>query len=223
MSRLAILALGVSLAALVVSPPGEAVAERSLHAHMVQHMVLMFIAAPLIAGGGPRALVRVGPARARRSLTRAGRTRWARALLAWSVAWVAFAAAQWIVHLPPVIGAAEHAGLLHAALHATLLAASVLFWLPIVSPGPPARPRPAIRVAYLLTAMPVGDALAIWLMSVPRPLYEGVSVQDQRDAATVMLAGSLMLGVAAAMTAWRAVAQEHRRQVRRELLEARRA
>jgi cytochrome c oxidase assembly factor CtaG len=223
MIRLAILMLGVAVAALAVSPLGETAAERSLHGHMVQHMLLMFLAAPLIAAGGPRALIRFAPTRLRRSLTRAGHNRWARVALSLTVAWAAFAAAQWIVHLPPVIAAAEHTALLHAGLHAVLLGVSVLFWLPIMSPGPPARPRPAIRVAYLVTAMPVGDALAIWLMSVPRPLYEGVTVHDQREAGTVMLAGSLMLAVTAAVTAWRAVAQEHRRQLRRERLEARRA
>lgn len=223
MIRLSLVALGVAIASVAVSPLGEAAAERSLHAHMLQHMVLMFMAAPLIAAGGPRGFVRIAAPRLLRSVTRAGHGRWARVVLSAWFAWVAFAAAQWIVHLPPVIAAAERTGLLHAGLHAALLAVSVLFWLPILSPGPPARPRPAIRVAYLLTAMPVGDALAIWLMSVPRPLYDGVSIQDQRDAGTIMLAGSLMLAVAAAATTWRAVAQEHRRQLRRERLEARRA
>jgi putative membrane protein len=222
-TRAALLLCGIGISVLAVSPPAESTAELSLRNHMVQHMVLMMVAAPLIAAGATRALLGAGPRRFRRWVARVTRSQPLRVLLSAPVAWAVFAAVQWIVHLPDVIAIAERSHPTHAALHAALLAAAVLFWLPIASPGPPPRPRPAVRVAYLLTAMPVGDALAVWLMSVPRPLYEGVSLQDQRDAATVMLAGSLVLGVAAAATAWRGLAHEHRRQVRREELEVRRA
>lgn len=223
MTRLAMLVLGVLAAAVAVSPPGEEIAEASLRGHMIQHMVLMFVAAPLIAAGGPSTLIRLLPRHFRRAAARMTHARVAGVLLSAPFAWIAFGAVQWVVHLPSVIAVAERQHLLHAALHGLLLAVAVVFWLPVVSPGPPVRPRPAIRVAYLVTAMPVGDALAIWLMSVPRPLYEGVSLDDQRAAATVMLAGSIVLGVAAALTAWRAVVHEHRRELRRERLEVRRA
>jgi len=217
------LALGVAAALAAVSPPVHEAVESSLVAHMLQHMALMLLAAPLIAAGAPAVLLRLAPRRYGRSVVRAGHTPCARVAASPWVAWIAFGAVQWTVHVPPVIAAAERSAVLHAALHAVVLGAGVLFWLPVVSHWPSPRPRAAVRVAYLLAAMPVGDALAIWIMSAPEPLYEGVALQEQREAATAMVAGSLVLAAAAASTAWGAVVREHRRQVRREQLEARRA
>jgi cytochrome c oxidase assembly factor CtaG len=50
-SRLAFLASGIAVLIVALLPPFDAVADRQLSVHMVQHLLIVFVAAPLIVAG----------------------------------------------------------------------------------------------------------------------------------------------------------------------------
>lgn len=179
------LGAGLLLAAVALSPPFEARVDVSLPAHMVQHVLLTMLAAPLLAAGLARA-PRVHPV----------------------LAWLLFAATGWGIHFSPFFDAAADTVPVHVAEHALLIGTAVLFWAQVVAPG--ARMSHPQRLLYLVVAMPQNTFLALAISSAGRvlyPHYAGGSdpLGDQRVAGGVMwVAGDLVLLVAvlAVAAAW---------------------
>jgi putative membrane protein len=129
------LSFGAGWLSLVIalSPPMDEWSDRWIAAHMVQHELLMVVAAPLIAAGAPLiAFLWALPARARREL--AGRL-WQPPLAhVWAVltaplsVFVLHAFALWIWHLPALYDyALEHEGV-HIVQHVCFLGTAALFW-----------------------------------------------------------------------------------------------
>ena len=193
--------LAVVLATAVV-PPSSAAPGRLLTLHMVELVLLMYAAGPLIAAAAP---LRPG--------------RWG--VRSMSVAFAAFVLAQGAAHLPALVRVEQHGGWVHGIGQAVLLGAAVGFWSPVVSW--PAERSPLAPIVYLVAAMPAGDALSIWLMTAPVPAYSGVPRSDQRAAAAAMLSGSIVLALAAVVVGWRAIHHEHAAVVANEHAEPRHA
>jgi len=118
-------------------------------AHMVQHLGLVFVVAPLLVMGTPgwmlRPALRVGAVRAVARWV----TRPARCFALFNVA-----IAAW--HLPPLYNLAMAHHPVHIAEHLTFLVVAVLMWWPILSPLPELP-----RLAY------PGQMLYCFLMSIP--------------------------------------------------------
>jgi putative membrane protein len=182
-------------------------AGRSLTAHMAQHLVLAFAAAPLLVVGSPLAL----------GLRATGARRGLRA--AWvarpGVGWAALAAVMPVSQLPAVYAAAARHPVLHAAEHVAWLTAAVLFWRVVAGADPvPHRPGPVGRVLYLLLFSAPMGATGAWLMWSGAPWYAGHSLGDQRGAGALMLVGGgLALAATTVAVAWAAILREHRRQL----------
>jgi putative membrane protein len=179
----------------------------SLTTHMAQHLVLAFLAAPLLVLGSPVALA-LRATGARRAL----RAAW---LVRPGLGWVALAATMALTHLPAVYDAAERHAAVHAAVHVAWLGAAVLFWRVVIGADPvPHRPGAIGRLLYmLLFSAPMG-AVGAWLLWSSAPWYQGYSLADQRNAGAVMLvAGGTALALTAVAVAWAAILREHRRQV----------
>jgi putative membrane protein len=191
--------LGVALLGLDV--------RRSLTAHMAQHLVLVFVAAPLLVLGSPLALG-LRATRARR-LMRAG---W---VARPGLGWVALAALMAVSQVPWVNAATVRHPLAHVAEHIAWLGASVLFWRVVAGADPvPHRPGPLGRLLYLLLFSAPMGATGAWLMWSSAPWYAGHSLADQRDAGVLMLVGGgLALAATTVAVAWAAILREHRRQV----------
>jgi putative membrane protein len=102
-------------------------AGRSVTAHMAQHLVLAFVAAPLLVLGSPLALV-LRATRARGAL----RGAW---LARPGVGWLALVALMALSQLPAVYDATAGHPLLHVAEHVAWLAAAVLFWRVVLLVG----------------------------------------------------------------------------------------
>ena len=216
--------LGVLAAALLIPR-----ADELLSAHVVEHLLMAMVAAPLIASGAPAALaLRALRGPVRRSLADAVRSRPARMLTRPSVAWALLAATTVGVHLPAVYEAALGSPALHAVEHLLLLGAAVLFWLPLVGVNP-VRHRPSALggVLLLLLAMlpmtAVGVTLAGWSEVVYPAHVEAArelgasALADQRAAGTIMwVGGSLLLAAAVLAFGMRALLREERREVARE-------
>ncbi len=185
-------ALGLLAVAVALVSPLAGRADTSLTAHMVQHVLLLTVAPPLLVLGAPvPALLWSLPARRRST----GRLAWRRLMISrrgggW-LGWTATAlvlqtAAMWVWHSPPLYVAAVHHDGLHVAEHGTYLSAGCLFWWSVTA-GPHRR-HGAAALAVLLGALP-GTALGAALTLASRPWYPTYpSLADQQLAGVVMWA-----------------------------------
>ncbi|MGH2355348.1 MAG: cytochrome c oxidase assembly protein [Chloroflexota bacterium] len=123
---------------LALISPLDALGEALFSAHMVQHLLLMVVAAPLLVLGRPLVpLLWTLPARWRRAVGRwwhgavGVRAAWRAAshpLLVWGL----HVGAVWVWHTPGLYQAALRSEVVHIAEHACFLATAVLFWWVLV-------------------------------------------------------------------------------------------
>lgn len=136
------LVAGCLLAIVAVAGPVDRIADRLFSAHMVQHEILMAVAAPLVAWGRPvLTLVRVSRAVRRAAIAlgrwRAGATV-ARTSRYPSLACLLHAAAIWLWHVPAAFDAALAHPAIHALQHASFFGTGILFWSAAMHPRRPA-------------------------------------------------------------------------------------
>lgn len=194
---------GLGAIALALGSPVEAFAPLMLSAHMVQHMLLTMVAAPLILLGEPfvpllRGLPRwlrqgwVAPLISTPSVRRAGR--W---LVHPVVAWCAFNIVFVSWHVPVLYELALRDPAWHRVEHLSLLGGAILLWWPVVQPRPSRAlwPRWAM-VPYLLAADIVNTIVSATFAFAPRPIYAtyeatapALGIDALRDQAA---AGALM-------------------------------
>jgi len=184
--RWALLGGGLA-AALAVSPPVDAAGEHSLVAHMVQHLVLVTVAAPALGFGVPWA---------------PGRRRWG----PWMAAGVVVSSlALWVWHAPALFDAAErHVGL-HVLEHVSFVATSTLLWAVAWGPGGWRRARAGVGVFALFAATLPATALGAALTLTGHAWYAAYpSLADQRIAGALMWAAGSAPGLlgAALLFAW---------------------
>ena len=127
-------AIGLVAVAVAVISPIDALGEALASAHMVQHLLLMMVAAPLLVLGVPTETVMRGTSYAvRKNLGRARRRigltpARVRGISHPVVVWLLFAGVLWLWHLPGPYVAALESEILHIIEHATFLAAGFMFW-----------------------------------------------------------------------------------------------
>ena len=163
------------MAAIVVAlcSPIEAYEGQLFSVHMVQHMLLELVAAPLILLGAPVTLtLRVASPGVRRGLLTILHSRAVAVLTFPLLTWLIFAAVNWGWHFSTLYDQALENPPLHYFQHATFLVASLLFWWPVVGadPGRWRLPYP-VRLFYLFLAMPQNSFLGVALMSAPAVLF----------------------------------------------------
>jgi len=180
--------LAAILAAL--DSPLDELAEELFWAHMVQHVLLIGVAPPLLALARPWPRMWRGvPAGLRRPVSRAltSSPRWSplRRLAAFLggglVSWLIFNLDFCAWHLPVLYDAALRSAALHAVEHLAFFATALLFWTRVIY-SPPWRSRlgePA-KLAYLGATMVVGWVLAIvlalaYLVKLWRRLVPGLA------------------------------------------------
>jgi cytochrome c oxidase assembly factor CtaG len=170
-----------ALAAAVVSPL-HALGERLFAAHMVEHVVLMMVGAPLVALARPlAAFLWALPPRWRAGVAAPFASRPVTAL--WRVATSPLAAtllqaaALWAWHAPRLFEAAVTDEAMHRLQHASFLVTALLFWWSLA--GARTSQRCGAAVFYLfITALHSGLLGALLTLS-PRPWYP----QQSADAA----------------------------------------
>ena len=192
--------------------------------HMMQHVLLMLVAAPLIVLGAPVTLLlraATGPVR-RRWILPVLHSRIVRVLAHPVVAWVAFAGVGWAAHFSPLFNSALEDPLLHDLEHALFLGAALLFWWPAIGLDPvPWRMSRPVRALYVFLQMPQNTFLGVAISFAAAPLYANyaelsapwlpAALADQQIAGGIMwLAGDvLFLGaIFGLLVAWMR-AEEH--------------
>ena len=223
---------GAGLVAILVALSGPpAVYEDVLFwAHMVQHLLLVLVAAPLLVFSAPVTLaLRAGSPAVRSRLLRVARSSATRVAGAPVVAWGAFGAVMWATHFSSLYDRALENPALHLVEHALYLGTALVFWTPVAGVEPVRRLSRPVRVAYLLAALPVQSFLGLAIYSAQEPLYRHYetlgriwgpsALDDQRLAGIVMWIGGdvlLLVWVGIAAAAWlRAESREEARVDRR--------
>ena len=170
--------LGLFLIWLAVGSPLASFDEELLTVHMVQHLLLMTVAPPLILVGAPvmpllHALPRkflqsiLGPLFRSPAMRRIGRV-----LSQPPFCWLAAAAALLVWHVPAAFTLGLQSEAWHAVEHACFLGSGFLFWWPVVQPWPsvPRWPRWSMLVYLFLATLPC-DILSAFLAFCDRVVY----------------------------------------------------
>jgi putative membrane protein len=215
-SRTATFMAGLVLLAAALLSPLHAAGERSLAAHMVQHLLLTLVIPPLLVLGRPAALMlRGGPVAARRPL--ASLLRVAAPLGHPALALAVFAAVLIGTHAPAFYDAALRDSVLHDLEHVLYLGAALLFWQVVLAPEPhPRAASPVVRMLLVVAAMLPMAVVGVGLLIPDHVVYPayGHDLADQRRGGSIMwLWGTLFLAVALLAAGWWGVVREHRRQV----------
>lgn len=190
-------AIGAIVASLL--SPIDTFSDDLLSVHMIQHLLLVSVAAPLLAASGIGTLaLRASSAATRdRYLLPFLHSRVVRWVTFPVVGWVAFVAVMWGSHFSGLYNLALLDDRVHFLEHLLYMVAACLFWWPIVSPDPlPRRLHPGAKLIALIAQMPPMSFLAVTIISASVPLYAAYlgrtdvfgidALSDQR------LAGSLM-------------------------------
>jgi putative copper resistance protein D len=165
---------GLVAIALALISPIEAYEGQLFTVHMVQHMLLELVAAPLLLLGAPITLaLRAASPSVRRGLLAFLQSRVIHLISFPLVAWLLFAGVNWGWHFSDLYNQALENVPLHYFQHFTFLAAALLFWWPVIGldPSPWRLPHP-LRLFYLFLAMPQNSFLGVAIMSAPHILYQ---------------------------------------------------
>jgi putative membrane protein len=226
--RTAAFGSGLLVVLVATCGPPDAFAEVSFTAHMVQHLLLQLVAAPLLVLGMSVTLLLRADTRwlPRRRLGRALRSPAVRLVSLPAVTLAAFAAVLVGSHLPAVYDLTLRNETVHEAEHALYLATASLFWWTAIGLDPaPGRPAHPTRMLYQLLIMPVMTFLGVAIAGADRVLYPyyedntppwGASaLHDQQTAGTLMwISGMVIIPPLLVLVLLRWLDQEERDAVR---------
>lgn len=194
--------LGLLATWIAAASPVAYLDEKLLTAHMLQHLLLMTIAPPLIWLGAPvKPLLDGSPRRlARLALAASGRPaveRLGRLLAQPALCWLAAAAALVAWHVPALLRLGMESAAWHVVEHGCFLATGLLFWWPVIEPWPGVArwPRWSMLLYLFLATLPcdVLSGLLVFSDRVAYPMYlctpprPGLSaLEDQQCAGALM-------------------------------------
>jgi putative membrane protein len=211
--RFASFYMGLGLLTIALVSPLDALGATLFSAHMVQHLVLVALAAPLAVLGKPLVAVAWAVPSARRSMIRealhALPLRWAVAALRRPIVAVALhAVALWIWHMPALYEAALANEVVHWLEHASFFGTSVLLWGVLLGPAC----SPGLRVVYLFVTASQAVVLGALLTMAPTPWYTmheagarawGLKlIEDQQIAGLIMWVPGGVVYLVAALSAF---------------------
>jgi len=207
---------GLTVIGVALNGPLHALADRSLFSsHMIQHLLLMLVAPPLLLAGMPGWLL--SPLLSARGVARIGRA------LVQPIAALAIpnaVLAAW--HLPLLFDWAMREHGLHILQHLMLMGGGLLMWWPILSPAPELpRLSPPAQMLYLFIAglpMALVGALIALADDVLYPFYGAgpqawglTPLADQRAGGVIMwVPGTLVFLVALTAVFFRWAGEEAR-------------
>jgi cytochrome c oxidase assembly factor CtaG/ferredoxin len=194
---------GLAAMLLALASPVDPLAALLLQAHMVQHLLLMMVAPPLVWLGDPLfPFLRGLPRPIRKEwIVPLMRAEGLRQTLTWltypPVALAVYVVVTWLGHAPAVYETALGSDPWHVVQHLSFLAAALLFWYPVVRPYPS---HPSWSVWLLVPYLVLADvqntllaALITFSGHVLYPHYDevprlaGLSALDDQAAAGVAM------------------------------------
>lgn len=201
--RLVAFLSGLFFAWIVLGSPLSALDHSSLTIHMINHLVLMLVVAPLVLVGAPAMPLLLGlPARFRRSVHDLLLHSWPAQLLLRLFrhpvfCWLSAAVAVIGWHVPAVFQMAMRSHWWHDVEYASFTVAGLLFWWPVVQAWPSTSKWPeSSMLLYLFLATLSCDILSGFLVFCDRVVYPvflsspqsfGMSaLEDQQCAGALM-------------------------------------
>jgi cytochrome c oxidase assembly factor CtaG len=170
-------AAGLASIVIALDSPIDYYSDQLFWVHMVQHIILLTVAPPLILMGRPwprmwQALPLSWRTSAGRTLAGASWTAPLRAIAKPGPAFVLFNANMLLWHIPVAYNLTLNHQWIHNCEHALFFFTGLLFWAHVVDPGP-LRQRMSWywRAIYVTGAMIASWVLAILLVLVKEPLY----------------------------------------------------
>jgi cytochrome c oxidase assembly factor CtaG len=227
--RIGSFALGLFALWFALASPLDTFSGFVLTAHMLQHMVLMMVAPPLLLLGEPLIpMVRGMPRFAAREfagpfLNYSAAGRIGLALSNPVVALLLMGAVMFVWHVPGPYELALRSGSWHQAEHGCFFLASCIFWWPVIQPWPSRAQWPRwAMVPYLMIADLQNTVLSAVLVFSDKVLYPSYATgpslfgftpqEDQAAAGTTMwIIGSLAFVVPAVVIAVRCLSSRPQR------------
>jgi len=193
---------GVAFLILALLSPIDILASELLWVHMVQHMVLMNLAAPLVVMGAPVRIMiwslppehRQLAGRWRQALEQQGVPRY----LFWQPIglWCLYTLVLWTWHLPSLYEAALQSQMVHDLQHLMFFTVSCLFWRVLFDPIGRLRLSRLAAVVYLFLTSLHATVLGVFMALAPSlwyPTYGGRTepwglnaLEDQQLAGYIM-------------------------------------
>jgi putative membrane protein len=200
-ARAGAFAAGLAVVGAALLSPLDGWAARSFALHMLQHVLLVAVAAPLLVLGEPLVpWLWALPGERRRRVGAWWRSSvelrgvW-RAASAPVVAWALALGALWVWHAPALYEGALRSAPVHAIEHGSFLGTGLLFWWPVVRGS---RLAPPGALLYLFAAAIASSALGaliafsgtVWYGSYAAPSPLGLTpLEDQAAAGLLMWVG----------------------------------
>ena len=177
----------------------DALSDDLLTVHMVQHLLLVSVAAPLFAvsGIGTLALRTASTDVRKGALLPLLHSRIVAIVTFPVVGALAFVFVLWGSHFSELYNLALVDEGVHAFEHLLYLGIAALFWWPLLSPDPIRwRLHPGVKLGALLIQIPPMSFLAVLILSATRPLYPAYLGRPEQFGIDVLtdqqIAGSLM-------------------------------
>lgn len=175
-------------------PVHDIAEERLYFFHMIQHLLLAFVAAPVFLLATPTWLARLV----------VGEGRWLRRLCHPVVAGGLFNAVSLLLHWQNTVNTSVENPAAHFGLHALLMFSALLMWMPVCGPVPELRLSLPAQMVYLFLMSIVPTVPAAWLTfaegvvysayDIPERLWGVSATTDQQIAGLIMkLAGGFYL------------------------------
>lgn len=225
--RLATYVGGWIMVALALLSPLEVLSGHLFFMHMIQHLLLVMCAPPLLLLSNPFPVVLWGMPRGIRRWVgshfyrEAGFRRVLVLLTRPGLIWLYFVIMYVGWHDPAAYNAALRSDLIHDIEHLSFFIASLLFWWHVTVAGPRVHGRFPYgwRIAYLLLTVPVNMLTGVTITFASQPIYRyyldvprpwGLTVmQDQMLGGAIMwILGSMMLLIAVLVIVARFLAQQ---------------
>lgn len=185
--RAAALCAGIAVLFIAVGSGVAAYDDTNVAMHVLQHLMLMMLAPPLLALGRPLStLAQATPRPIQRLVVRVANSR-AFGALGSAALWPVYFGAMWVALLSPLYRLELENSVVHDATHVALVLIGYCYWQQVVGKEPSRRrATPARRALALLVGGPVEGGLGVVLLVRSRPLFHST-------LATTHLAGGLFL------------------------------
>lgn len=197
--RTAAFLAGIVTVVISIAGPIPVLSGQLLWVHMIQHLLMVLVAAPLLALGSPVATVRLALGRgSRHTLARGSRaSRRVRRSVGGPpplvTATVAHLVVLWVWHAPPLYDLAVRNDAVHALEHAAFLGTGVWVWAEVVATVRRSRRLQALATLCLGALIASGGVLGALLTFAGRSLYDVytgggslTALEDQQFAGVLM-------------------------------------
>jgi putative copper resistance protein D len=166
--------------------------DTSFPAHVVQHVLLMMAAPPLLVLGRPVALAAQASSRlVQRRIVQMSQSQVVRGLGGW-FGWSLYLVGMWVYFLTPVFTFSLHNQPFHAGVHVASVALGYFYWQSIIGLEGSTGPRFTTRIVGILAAMAAEAGLGFTLIAMTEPIANGFTLSATHLGGQLFLVGSMM-------------------------------